>query len=77
MTEQIYLMNKATKIRSFYSWINAHQDEDNKEEDLPLLAQLNIKADKIAAFKTPTDIISHKQQYYHHTQQQYQFEIYP
>ena len=45
--EQTYLINKTNKTRSFYSWIKGHQDDD-EEEDLPLLVQLNIKADRIA-----------------------------
>ena len=48
VTEQIYLINKANKIRSYYSWIKGHQDDDEEEEDIPLLAQLNIEADRIA-----------------------------
>ena len=37
VTEQIYLINKANKIRPYYSWIKGHQYDDEEEEDLPLL----------------------------------------
>ena len=48
VTEQIYLINKSNKLRPFYSWIQGHQDNNKEKEELPLLAQLNIEADKIA-----------------------------
>ena len=47
VTKQIYLINQANQIQPSYSWVKGHQDDKTDFDDLPLLAQLNIKADRI------------------------------
>ena len=48
VTEQIYLTNSANQIEASYSWVKGHQDLYTATSKLPLEAQLNIEADKLA-----------------------------
>ena len=47
MTEQIFLINQAQPIQATYSWVKGRQDDETDFDNLPLLAQLNIEADRI------------------------------
>ena len=48
ITEQIYRTSKAHNISSQFEWVRGHQDDNAPIEELPLYAQLNIKADQLA-----------------------------
>jgi hypothetical protein len=48
ITEQIYNTQEEHNIKAFFHWEKGHQDNNKNKEDLPLEAQLNIEADKLA-----------------------------
>ena len=48
LIEQIYMTNRENKIKAHYSWGKGHQDNTKSSDELSLLAQLNVEADKLA-----------------------------
>ena len=48
LTGQIYQTHQAYNIKATFHHVKGHQDKTTKFDKLPLLAQLNIKADALA-----------------------------
>ena len=48
LIEEIYQTNKQHGIISQFEWQKGHLDDEIEEEELPLIAQLNVNADTIA-----------------------------
>ena len=48
VTEQIYLTACEANINATYEWVRGHQDDRAPIKELPIKAQLNIKADALA-----------------------------
>ena len=48
LTEQIHMTHKEYQIKATFVHVKGHQDATNAIQNLPLLAQLNIEADKLA-----------------------------
>ena len=48
LTEQIYVINQENTITAHYSWVKGHQGNTKNNDELSLLAQLNVEADALA-----------------------------
>ena len=46
--EQIYCTPSKYKLKPSYHWVKGHQDDNTSTEELPIVAQLNVEADRLA-----------------------------
>ena len=48
VTEQIYITASKYKLKPSYHWVKGHQDDNAPTNELSIVAQLNVEADRLA-----------------------------
>jgi len=48
VTEQIYITASKYKLKPSYHWVKGHQDDNAPTNELSIMAQLNVEADRLA-----------------------------